>query len=135
MKKLLFLFLLGILPLNFIVGNVGCYSTQNNNVDLVHNQRTIILKGKKENKTSRSPKIYSVEAFLENKVLSLNFLSELPSVVVTVTNVKTNDVISRNIFTSYIGVLPVDLSMEEVGNYKIEIVAGEYDLTGDFVLE
>ena len=50
MKKLLFLFLLGILPLNFIVGNAGCYSTQNNNVYLVHNQRTIILKGKKENK-------------------------------------------------------------------------------------
>ena len=53
MKKLLFLFLLGILPLNFIVGNAGCYSTQNNNVYLVHNQRTIILKGKKENKTDR----------------------------------------------------------------------------------
>lgn len=135
MKKLLFLFLLGILPLNFIVGNVGCYGTQNNNVDLAHNQRTIILKGKKSNETSRIPKIYPVEAFLENKVLSLNFLSELPSVVVAVTNVKTNDVVCWNVFTSYIGILPVDLSMEEVGNYKIEIVAGEYDLTGDFVLE
>lgn len=135
MKKLLFLFLLGILPLNFIVGNVGCYSTQNNNVDLVHNQRTIVLKGKKSNETSRIPKIYPVEAFLENKVLSLNFLSELPSVVVAVTNVRINDVISQNIFTSYIGVLSIDLSMEEIGNYKIEIVAGEYDLTGDFVLE
>ena len=135
MKKLLFLFLLGILPLNFIVGNAGCYSTQNNNVYLVHNQRTIILKGKKENKTSRTLKIYPVEAFLENKVLSLNFLSELPSVVVTVTNVETNNVVSQDIFTSYIGTSSIDLSTEEMGNYKIEIVAGEYELTGDFVLE
>lgn len=59
----------------------------------------------------------------------------MPSVVVTVTNVETNNVVSQDIFTSYIGTLSIDLSTEEMGNYKIEIVAGEYELTGDFVLE
>lgn len=134
MKKLLFLFF-GIFPLNFIVGNAVEYGPQSGSVDLIHNGRQISLKGKGSNKTTRTLNSYSIEAFLEKKVLFLNFLSKLSNVAVTVTNVDTNDILYQDTLIVYIGILSIDLSTEKNGNYKLELISIDNDLSGYFVLK
>lgn len=132
MKKLLFLLLLGVFPLEFIVGNTQCY-----NVNIMACRRQIALKGKAGNgdKTTRAPYVYPVEVFIENNMLSLDFLSKRSSVFVTVINVTTNDIIYKNNLSMYSGILLIDLKTERTGGYKLILVSGDYDLSGDFVLE
>lgn len=135
MKKLLFLLFLGIFPIDFIFSNAVEYGVQNYNVDLMHYRRPVVLKGKENDKTTRTPNIYPIEAFLENKVLSFNFLSKLSDMVITVTNIDTNDVIYQDNLVMCIGILPIDLSAKKLGNYRLKLVSGDYDLSGDFILE
>ncbi len=137
MRKLLFLFFFGIFPLDSIVSNAAENCVQGYNVDLMHYRKQVILKGKGggTGEATRSLYIYPIEVFLENKMLSLDFLSKLSDVVVTVTNIETNDVICQETLAICIGILPIDLSAETVGNYRIKLISGDYDLSGDFVLE
>lgn len=135
MKKLLFLLFLGIFPFDFIIYNAAENCVQGYNVDSMHYRRQVALKGKESDKTTRTPNIYPIEVFLENKVLSLDFLSKLSGVTVIVTNIETNNVIYQGSLAMYIGILPIDLSTEKVGNYRLEIVSKDYDLFGNFILK
>lgn len=137
MKKLLFLLFLGIFPLDFIINNAAENCVQGYNVDLMHYRRQVILKGKggRAGETTRTPNIYPIEVFLENKVLSLDFLSKLSGVTVTIINIETNDIIYQHALATCIGILSIDLSTEKVGNYSLELVSGDYDLSGNFVFE
>lgn len=137
MKKLLLLFFLGIFPSDIIISNAAECSAQSYSVNLVHSRRQVILKGKggRADKTTRMPTVYPVEAFLERKVLLLDVLSNLSDVVVTITNVETTDIVYDGVFTMGVGIFPIDLSAEKVGNYQLELVSDDCDLIGNFVLE
>lgn len=135
MKRLLFLLFVGLFPLNFIISNAAQYSMQSWNMHFTGRKVPLKGRGGRANQTTRTSVVYPVEASITVKVLTLDFLSKSSSVTVTVTNVETNDVIYHDIFFIYTGILSIDMSAEEVGNYKVELVSQDYELSGDFVLE
>lgn len=98
--------------------------------------RKIILKGKGalDNKTTRIPAIYPVEASINNDVLYIDFLSKVSSVTVTVVNLDTNKTVYLNTFISPISLITLDLSLKEGVAYRLELLSKDYDLSGDFEL-
>lgn len=136
MKKILFLFLFSVFSSDLIIGSVSEYNMQSYDANLIHSRRQVFIKAKKRaGEATRSLYVYPVEAFIENKTLSLNFLSELSSVSVSVTNKETAEIVYKGILSMYLGTLSIDMCAEKSGNYKLELVSDDYELSGDFVLE
>ena len=88
---------MGIFPLDLIVGNATECGAKGNYVDLMYDRRQVALKGKESNKTTRTSSTYPIEAFFENRVLNLNFISKLSNLTVIVTNVDANDIIIKRL--------------------------------------
>ena len=105
-------------------------------MELSYFSRKIILKGKGalDNKTTRIPAIYTVEASINNDVLYIDFLSKVSSVTVTVVNLDTNKTVYLNTFISPISLITLDLSLKEGVAYRLELLSKDYDLSGDFEL-
>ena len=136
MKKLLFLLFLGIFFSDLILGNSPNCNIRGCNMELSCSSRKIILKGKGalDNKTTRIPAIYPVEASINNDVLYIDFLSKVSSVTVTVVNLDTNKTVYLNTFISPISLITLDLSLKEGVAYRLELLSKDYDLSGDFEL-
>ena len=105
-------------------------------MELSYFSRKIILKGKGalDDKTTRIPAIYPVEASINNDVLYIDFLSKVSSVTVTVVNLDTNKTVYLNTFISPISLITLDLSLKEGVAYRLELLSKDYDLSGDFEL-
>lgn len=101
---------------------------------LGYSYRDVILKGKgtKQGETTRMPVICLVEAFICNKGLCLNFLSEESSVTVAVINLDTNETVYLNTFINPVSLITLDLSLVQGTAYRLEILSKDYDLSGEF---
>ena len=105
-------------------------------MELSYFSRKIILKGKGalDNKTTRIPAIYPVEASINNDVLYIDFLSKVSSVTVTVVNLDTNKTVYLNTFINPVSLITLDLNLVEGTAYRLELLSKDYDLSGDFEL-
>ena len=134
MRKLLFLLFLCVFPLKLVLGYSPNYNLER--YDMQSTMRKVLLKGKGhlEDKVARSPVYYPVEAFVNEKMLYVKFLSKPLNVYLSITNINTSEIVYKEIFSTSIEGYSVDLSLEKTGNYKIELISETYDLFGEFDL-
>lgn len=121
-RKLLFLFLLVVsLPISVP-----------SSADTLDNLRRIIIRGSKIPLPSRSVSVIP-DAYIEGKLLSINFSSVVSSAIVTVKNAETGEVVYSFAYSD-IDACAIDLSAEDAGKYTLEIELPTSTFTGDFDL-
>lgn len=121
-RKLLFLFLLvASLPISVP-----------SSADTLDNLRRIIIRGSKIPLPSRSVSVVP-DAYIEGKLLSINFSSVVSSATVTVKNAETGEVVYSFAYSD-IDACAIDLSAEDAGKYTLEIELPTSAFTGDFDL-
>lgn len=132
MRKLLLLLFFCVFPLKLVLGYSPEYNLER--YDIQSTVRKVILKGKGhlEDKVARSPVFYPVEMFVNERMLYFNFLSKVLNVSLIVTNIYTTEIVYKENFSISTGAFFVDLSHEETGYYKVELVFETYDLLGEF---
>ena len=73
-------------------------------------------------------------AFIENSLLSIDLLSTVPTVTVTIKDAETGEVIYTSTDLN-VDKVYIDLTGEEKGKYTLEIQLPKEAFTGDFELE
>lgn len=73
-------------------------------------------------------------AFIENSLLSIDLLSTVPTVTVTIKDAETGEVVYTSTDLN-VDKVYIDLTGEEKGKYTLEIQLPKEAFTGDFELE
>ena len=73
-------------------------------------------------------------AFIENSLLSIDLLSTVPTVTVTIKDAETGEVVYTSTDLN-VDKVYIDLAGEEKGKYTLEIQLPKEAFTGDFELE
>ena len=94
--------------------------------------RQIRLKNKTEVQHRSIP--VTPDAFIENSLLSIDLLSTVPTVTVTIKDAETGEVVYTSTDLN-VDKVYIDLAGEEKGKYILEIQLSEEAFTGDFELE
>ena len=94
--------------------------------------RQIRLKNKTEVQHRSIP--VTPDAFIENSLLSIDLLSTVPTVAVTIKDAETGEVVYTSTDLN-VDKVYIDLAGEEKGKYILEIQLSEEAFTGDFELE
>lgn len=99
--------------------------------DTLENLRRMKLR-EKTRIPSRSVSVVP-DAYIEGKLLSINFSSVVSSATVTVKNAETGEVVYSFAYSD-IDACAIDLSAEDAGKYTLEIELPTSAFTGDFDL-
>lgn len=122
LRLLFFLFLTMSFQMNSVVLAEGMKSKQR-----------IIFRDIKTQNPHRSIPILP-SAFIEDSLLSINFLSIVTSVTSTIKNMETGEIVYSSI-NSNVTTIMIDLTGKSEGKYIIEIHFGTDILLGEFILK
>lgn len=130
MKKLLFAFLV----LTVVMGNTSLFAQHCSLIDDDEREIPLNPAGPKEGgPVARSIIIQPASAYINNDVVTVVFNNDVPEASISITNAITG----ANVYSeSYANptLTGIDLSAKEPGEYYLEIVLGEFRLSGYFTL-
>lgn len=130
MKKLLFVFLV----LTVVMGNTSLFAQHCSLIDDDEREIPLNPAGPKEGgPVARSIIIQPASAYINNDVVTVVFNNDVPEASISITNAITG----ANVYSeSYANptLTGIDLSAKEPGEYYLEIVLGEFRLSGYFTL-
>lgn len=104
----------------------------NDKVDANATRKTILLQGAKKHIAQRTP--FPAQAFLTERLLTIESLYLNSDFTVTITDLSTGEVTYKQIHKANTEYITIDLSAEKTGEYKIELSSANWLLYGDFSL-
>lgn len=95
-------------------------------------RKAISLRGRKQEEAQRTP--LPAQAYLTEYLLTIDMYHFVSDITITITDMSTDEIVYEQTFKADTKTTSIDLSIQETGDYKIELSSANWLLYGDFSL-